>query len=763
MAAFGLPFLAATLAGCAGAGYGDFNRGLGGDINSGYNSSIAGRQNDRNTGATSGIGRGTYPMLSTSFQLSSLPGDPFDYEKVNVQVTLRKPDNSTVDIPAFYDGENTWRMRFTPTSAGTYAVASVKLNGQIAHEEKLEKKDWSVAGDTQPGFVRLDRGDHARFVFDNGARYYPLGHNQAWHSDKLPDTPALFAKMHDAGENWSRVWMTHWDGKNLDWPSDAPDAKADKLDKADKTAKPGKAVKLGDIDLAAVKKWDAIVEGAQKNGIYFQMVLQHYGQYSTKVDPNWNANPYNVKNGGFLQNPEEFFSNPQARALTKRKLYYILARWGYSPNILAFELFNEVEGTDAGRGKMTDQIALWHREMTLFLRQYDGYRHLLTTSSAPAIAYDSPVWETVDYVQTHTYPSDILTALGATETPDTYGATKTIKSKKPSKPEFIGEFGPSGLTDAEGVGLHQGLWSSLMRNGTGAAQYWDWNTVEQNNLYSHFKAASGFVTASGLASHGSLVNTTLPIETTQTAALRFGPGGGFVKAAQNEFVVGKEGAPQGMDQFPTFLQGEAHRDMMPKPLTLHVQYPQPGTFAVNVEKTSKAGAHLKVSVDGKSVERDFAAADADRAPKVDERILKVDVPQGAHAITIENTGKDWLVVRQFALSNYASALACSARVGKDFAVAWVYHRGNIYESPAKDAKATAQETATGKILVTGLQPGKYRYTWWDTYAGKALTAEDVSVDKAKDGLQLPTPPIITDAALYITKAAAAAPIKTAKK
>ncbi len=111
-----------------------------------------------------------------------------------------------------------------------------------------------------------------------------------------------------------------------------------------------------------------------------------------------------------------------------------------------------------------------------------------------------------------------------------------------------------------------------------------------------------------------------------------------------------------------------------------------------MEKTSKAGAHLKVSVDGKSVERDFAAGDADRAPKADERILKVDVPQGAHAITIENTGKDWLVVRQFSLSNYASALACSARVGKDFAVAWVYHRGNIYEAPAKDAKASAQET-----------------------------------------------------------------------
>ena len=146
-------------------------------------------------------------------------------------------------------------------------------------------------------------------------------------------------------------------------------------------------------------------------------MLQHHGQYSSEerlqvfrqCQPQLGANPYNVKNGGFLQTPEDFFINSQARALTKRKLYYILARWGYSPNIMAYELFNEVEGTDAAKGKMWDDIALWHREMALFLRQYDGYRHLLTTSSAPAVPADSPIWETVDYFQAHAYPSDLLT------------------------------------------------------------------------------------------------------------------------------------------------------------------------------------------------------------------------------------------------------------------------------------------------------------------------------------------------------------------
>ena len=75
-----------------------------------------------------------------------------------------------------------------------------------------------------------------------------------------------------------------------------------------------------------------MVEGAEKNDIYFQLVLQHHGQYSSasgykyshNVNPNWEQNPYNVKNGGFLKNPEDFFTDPQARAADQAQtlLYY---------------------------------------------------------------------------------------------------------------------------------------------------------------------------------------------------------------------------------------------------------------------------------------------------------------------------------------------------------------------------------------------------------------------------------------------------------
>ena len=720
--------LVSLLAGCGGGtqDFGGLSRTLGGDIGTGYNGTLGGSRSANGQSANTLV-RGTYPMIETSFQLASVPGDPFDYEKVNVQVAIKLPDATVLDVPAFFDGGTTWRMRFSPTAPGQYAVNSVKLNREIAHEEKLEKKEWNVNGNPAPGFIRIERGDHTKFVFDNGNHYFPLGHNVAWGSKELPTIPEMFAKMHDSGENWSRVWMSHWDGKNLDWSAD------------------DKPKKLGELDLTVAKKWDEIVQSAEKNNLYFQMTLQHHGQYSSKdgnrysgnVNPNWEANPYNVKNGGFLQNPENFFINPQARALTKRKLYYILARWGYSPNIMAFELFNEVEGTDAAKGKQWDDIALWHREMALFLRQYDSYRHLLTTSSIPAVPQESPIWETVDYLQTHTYPSDVLVALGPQE---------TIKGKKLDKPHFIGEFGPDGVEDKDGAGLHTGLWASLMRGDGGAAQYWSWDMVEKNKLYSHFKAASEFITASGLAGKSGMISKNLPVQTSQKGDLKFGPGAGWADAKENEFVVGNSGVPSGFERYPSFLQGNGHRAMNPKPLVFQVNFTQPGKFGVSLSQISKGGAHLKLSVDGKGVEQDYPAADANYAPKSADGVVMIDVPVGAHTISLENTGADWANIKQFSFSNYATALGAAARIGKDSAVAWIYQRASL------DSGSKVAEPASGRILLDGLQPGKYRATWWDTREGRSLDVVDLTVSKDKESATLATPPILRDVALYVAKA-----------
>lgn len=284
--------------------------------------------------------------------------------------------------------------------------------------------------------------------------------------------------------------------------------------------------------------------------------------------------------------------------------------------------------------------------------------------------------------------------------------------------------------------------------------------------------------ASALPNQSGLTSTALTVETSQRGSIRFAPTGGWGTATQHEFVVGESGPPAGIVKYPSYLQGTSKRNMTPKPLTFQVSYVQPGTFSVSVAQVAKQGAHLKVAVDGKAVERDYPAGNADYNPKEGEAVLKVEVPEGAHTLTIENTGVDWVLLGPLSFSNYAPVLAAPARVGKEYAVVWLYHRDNV---DAPSAKEKELQPATGRLRLVGMKPGKYRATWWDTREGKSLDATEVTVGKEKENGKeskeskesrdkaaekepfalLTTPPIVRDVALYITRAEAV-PNDTAK-
>ena len=117
-----------------------------------------------------------------------------------------------------------------------------------------------------------------RFAFDDGTVYYPIGADAAW--GKGGDDEVLLHTLNAlamrGGANWTRVWMNHWDGKNLDWET-------------------GKQGHYDQLDLTAARRWDRIVAESEKDGLYLQLTLQHHGPYSTRVDSNWGENPWNRK------------------------------------------------------------------------------------------------------------------------------------------------------------------------------------------------------------------------------------------------------------------------------------------------------------------------------------------------------------------------------------------------------------------------------------------------------------------------------------
>jgi hypothetical protein len=637
-------------------------------------------------------------MIEASFDLPQVRGNPFDFASNDVSVVFADPDGSESSRPAFFDGGQTWRVRRTPVFPGSYRVVRVTLNGLAVEPLDLRPPSFTVDGAPGPGFVRLDPRGGKRFVLDDGTTYYPLGYDLAWRRAGQPPLEDTLAAMGRAGADWTRLWMCHWGGTNLDWTQDALRQPA-----------------LGELNLAVAAVWDKTVASAESSGVRFQFVLQHHGQYSTKTDPNWASNPWNKVNGGWLERPEQFFSDARAMALTKNKYRYIVARWGYSPAIMAWELFNEVEWTDAYINDF-GVVAAWHAEMARFLRAVDPDRHLITTSSEMT---RPDLWKNLDYYNPHVYPA-AMSGVGL------------IDDSGLDRPYFYGEFGLS--EDAErpnGATLQRGLWASLMSRSAGAAQYWFWDVVEAKGLLPQFSAARQFVLRSGLLNERDMKPLEIAAETQDLGPLTFAPGRTTPPARATEYTLRRDGSVAGLPGFATFPSSGPKRDF--PQVTLRVDYPADGTFSVRVNEKTLHGARIEVSLDG----RPAAALDLAPTARPSDKTLAFPVPAGAHSILLKNAGKDWARVREFTLTPYAPELGVFAKGNGSLTVLWAYNR------------VPEGGPVSGSLRVPGLAAGAYRVVWMDTDTGKTISEETLTGKNSS--LTLHTRPIARDAAAWIRR------------
>ncbi len=659
--------------------------------------------------------QGTYPKIEASFTVNTPITDPFDYSN-DVRVQIVQPDSSTVSLPAFFDVNSTWRVRHTPTMAGVYTVSGITLNGSPLSYSNLQPTSWTVTGfPASPGFVKVDPTNPRRFITSNGRRFFPVGENTAW-SSPSSDILNIFPKMGAAHENWARIWMTHFYdngttlGFNLDWPLVGGT--------------------FGKLSLTNAQHWDAIVAAAEQAGVHFQMTVQHHGQYSSvpisNTDPNWEQNPYNTANGGFLSSATNFFTDATAKSLTKRKLRYIVARWGYSPAIMSFELFNEVQFTDAGKLNMWNIIEAWHNEMATFLRSLDTYHHLITSSSV----LNQPIWDQTDYYQHHDYPSDLISGIqGASD----------ITSSQPVAPDFSGE---CGINTTPHLGISPPIWAGLMAAQSGGAQPWYWDTIDPNNDYFLIQAAADFVTVSGLADQNALAQssprTTVPGGT--LGSLAFAPGGGFAVATVSTFTVGNA-APTGIGSAPAYIGPS-----LTPTYTFLVNYPTIGTFRVRVSQSSPCGGSLQIVVDG-TVQTNVTYAGngtcgGANTPVTVNVNYTINVSAGSHTILVSAPGPDWIHLSTITLNPYVPRLGAYAVGTNNWQALWLWDRTNVF-------LASPTSTVTGTVDVVGLDPGTYSGTWWDTFGAGAVSNFTFTVTGSTVPVTLGAPPFVRSMGLYV--------------
>lgn len=647
-----------------------------------------------------------FGKYETNFHIKDVTGNPFDPTVNDVDAKISGSNGLAVTVPAFYDGDGVWKVRYAPTRIGKYTVKILR-NGIEEHPSDLSASSFQCIGSIRPGFVRIDKTHRQRFVFDNGLTYYPIGCDQAWGNDKPGDYSDALAKMKDAGMNWARIWMNHWDNKNLEW-----------------TNPTSNSPRLGEYSLHAARRWDSILENAETNGVYVQLTLQHHGQWTRRVDPNWSDNPYNAAMpGGFLKNPEDFFTDPRAIALTKAKYRYIVARWGYSDHIMGWELFNEIQNNPEVQAHF-DKVIAWHQMMADYIRSIDPNHHLITSSyTDPGNDLERGV--TFDFDQKHAYVTDIV------------GLFASIAPAKNDRPWFYGEWGHAGGNwgnDAQSAAfLHDGIWSGMMAPIAGSQQFWYWDEIDRKNWWPEYKTATDYIKASQIAQQKDISKVVAIIACDTLGNLSLAPSMGWGDAKSYEATVLADGTIAGIDGMPSFIQGPNHREMMKQPLTFKVNMHQPSQFTLRIATVSAGGAHPQLLLDGRPVaDKNLAGTGQDRQNTGET--LTIDVPAGPHTVGVFNTENDWFTVQNFTLTHAVPELGAIAKGNADHVYFWAYSRSRPYDAPSKGG------SVSGSLTFDGLKSGRYKLFVWTMDPG--VPAKPPIIVEARSG-KLTVPVSIT--------------------
>lgn len=686
---------------------------------------------------------GRFDKLEVTFTLDKAYTNPFDPDVIDIQAVMTCPDQSIIRVPAFFyrqyqvegsgperyknPGPEEWKIRFAPMQVGSYSF-DIEINEAGVVTEFAEAGVFSCYENGRQGFIRTDPNDLHCLAYDGGSPRINVGHNVCWTGEGYTGFQNYFEKMGTAGENWTRIWMTHFTGLILEWRSDWSSYYQN----------------LGHYSLQIAQRWDSIVEKALEEGIAIQLVLQHHGQFSTAVNPNWNENPYNIANsafGGFLSAPEEFFTHPEAKRLTKNKYRYIVARWGYSPAIFAWELWNEVQFTN-GWQVNKPAVVSWHQEMADYIRSIDPHRHLITTSSDTS-GFEM-IWNlsNIDLVQNHTYGSATI---------ESYYSTVRNLTTQYTKPVMMGEFGiggdpvPEGNPDAqpepyrtqllEGLVLHHGMWSTLMAKSSAHLWWWD-NYIEPYDLYRIFTPLGKYTeneNFAGLQQARRVVQGSHPIFAVP------GISAFSVVPTQTEFLYDGEQFA-GVQNLCQYLHGSSKPSYISNPV-FHLMMPTDGSLIIHVNSVSGWGKNsLKVMVNGVQV---FSSSYVNGSSNFE---ITVPLSAGQQAVQIVNTGQDWFHIASYEFRPAVIPVINSiGLMDSRRAYLWIYDIDHQYGK-------IGNGLISGQVItVPGLADGRYVVSVWDTANAGGVICREFA-ESTNHLMQYTLPAFTGDAALKIKPA-----------
>ena len=471
-----------------------------------------------------------FDLYEISFRMDNYV-NPYDPAVIDVFAEFTAPDGRIMKVNGFYYEEyrfekykeyekaqaesrhNGWRIRFTPDQEGVWRFV-------IHATDKKGSTSLNSSGSTAftftcntvrsaKGFITKANTQYLkRDVVTNGQRnsnsFFPIGPNVAWYICKSYYNYATPYGIYEyeqridslAGRaNYMRIWLNRPQYLSLYGPEFTQTVGSTPTMYFDNTLNQKDAAEL-----------DHIIAYAAQKGISIMPCIFTYGDF--KADPkhdgaldknpaDWRVNPYNTVLG--LKTPTDFFTDKEAQRISRNLVRYIVARWGYATNIVAWELWNEISNMDLDKDNFDQYstiVTKWHNDMAQHIRANDPFHHLITTS----IGHDKEdilfkrIFSSMDIVQDHFYANVQKAKSKEQISHQLYLSSLEARKIYPDKPFFIGEFG-FGSSNAQryfekdpyGIDLHNTLWSTLFSGMMGSASFWQWSALEKCGTNKNFK------------------------------------------------------------------------------------------------------------------------------------------------------------------------------------------------------------------------------------------------------------------------------------
>ncbi|MCI0708934.1 MAG: DUF5060 domain-containing protein [Chloroflexi bacterium] len=683
---------------------------------------------------------GLYELFEISFTLDADIDNPYDPGDANVMATFTSPTSQRYEVPAFYmqpyeqtcesdceaevleiAGEGEWRVRFTPTEVGRWRYSVfAEING--AARDGVTEGRFSVVESDNRGFVRV-AGNNRYFAYDDGTPFFPVGQNLAW---SWEEGGGIFTyiewldRLQAVGGNYARLYIDVPWFIGLEW--EAP------------------AGQYGGFGQESAWRLDRILEEAEARGIYVQLVLIWHRAFQTYPGPpvviprdpprpdqavDFASNPYNSRFSGSLNGPAGVYRDRVSQELLERRLRYIVARWGYSTHVFAWEIMDRL---DEMAGFTTTDGVEWVNSLIESLREDDINNHLVTVG----LSENNVVIEqgmNIDFTQSFVYQDRPIGA--AEEQVEETFEDVVFASAIAERPVLVTEFSlnpwfePTG-DDESGVHIRNTQWAAVMSGAAGSAMPWWWDTyIDPLDLYGQHIPIALFTRdiawdevdfqlfEPGLVSDAAVEYLPLRLEDFNRQ---------FRSATLPDtiFHVTADGSAPPVSLTTSYLYGRQFNSEHSQPQTFVISPPVDTELIVAIENVSTAApAQLLVEIDGEPRTR------LDLATGTRDLILNFPISAGNHTIVLDNLGEDWLQLAYLEVTDYVAPLRALALADIDMGVAlvWIHNREYTWQTVQAGEAITPLNFS---LNLPQLPPGDYRVEFWDPMTGNVIGEELVS-------------------------------------